>query len=81
MNKVSQEMTWSTNWSGVTFIFGTSSMLYLPVAEVSTELTATSEPMKVEAKVVHNLTSPSLSEKLRAQVDAVYRCKGKENNQ
>lgn len=62
-------------------MFGTSGMLYLPVAEVSTELTATSEPMKVEAKVVHNLTSPSLSEKLRAQVDAVYRCKGRENNQ
>ena len=55
-------------------------MLYSPVAEVSTELTATSEPMKVEAKVVHNLNSPSLSEKLRAQVGAVYRCKGKEKN-
>lgn len=38
------------------------SMLYLPVAEVSAELIATSEPTKVEPKVVHNLTSPSLSE-------------------
>ena len=38
------------------------SILYLPVAEVSVELIATSEPTKVEPKVVHNLTSPSLSE-------------------
>ena len=38
--------------------------LELPVAEPSVELTATcrSEPPKVEAKVAHSITTPSLSE-------------------
>jgi len=38
--------------------------LELPVAEPSVELTATcrSEPPKVEAKLAHSITTPSLSE-------------------